>query len=52
MDKSTGEIIPATQAISLFYKTHNYKDAWTDQYIETDLETESELPIPDFTKIF
>ena len=53
MNKETGEIIPAQQAISEYYKTHGIFDAWTDEWEETDLEVEnSTVEIPNFTMIF
>lgn len=38
--KSTGELIPATQAIHEFYKTHKWNEAWTDEYTPTDMEVD------------
>ena len=50
MDKETGEVIPSSEAVRRFYETHPYCEAWTDQYIELDEETEIEIEVPDFTK--
>lgn len=52
MKKSTGEIEPATKVIRDFYKTHDALDAWTDEWIETDLEVEDiKIDLPDFTRV-
>ena len=52
MDNETGELIPATRAISIFYKTHKALESWTDAYTPTGLEATEELPPPDFTRVF
>lgn len=52
MDRETGELIPATVAISIFYKTHKALEAWTDAYQPTGMEAENEISAPDFSKVF
>lgn len=50
MDRETGELIPGTDAIREFYKTHGPLDAWTDQFEETTIPVEDQfINIPDFT---
>ena len=52
MDNETGELIPATQAIHIFYQTHGAMDAWTDAYTLTGMDADNDLPLPDFTNAF
>lgn len=52
MDKATGELIPATQAIKIFYKSHGILESWLDAYEETKLEAETELAAPNFSNVF
>lgn len=52
MDNETGELIPATEAIRLFYQTHGIKEAWTDAYTPTGMDADNELPPPDFINVF
>ena len=50
MNKFTGELKPATEAIRDFCATHDWRERWTDEWEETELEVEnSELAPPDFT---
>ena len=51
MNKETGEIIPCTQAIKLYYSNHGCMESWTDEWIETNLECNIELSMPDFTNV-
>lgn len=49
MDKETGELIPASDAIKSFYKTHGALDDWTKYYEETSLYVEgSTIDLPSF----
>lgn len=52
MNNETGELLPSTEAIKDFYKSHNILEAWTDLWTETKLEAENDLIFPDFTKVF
>ena len=51
MDRETGELIPATEAIRIFYtvERHDIRDAWTDKYTPTGLDVPgSRLEAPNF----
>ena len=50
MNTETGEILPALQAISVFYRDHGPLEAWTDEWIATGMEAESFIDAPDFTR--
>lgn len=52
MDKTTGELIPATEAIKIFYQTHKALESWLDNYELTGMEAETTITPPDFTNIF
>ena len=52
MDKATGELIPATEAIRIFYQSHNALDSWLDSYELTGMEAETLITPPDFINIF
>ena len=50
MDNETGELIPVEKVISEFYKTHTWRESWTDFYTVTDIEVENTfIPFPDFS---
>lgn len=52
MDKTTGELIPATEAIKIFYQTHGALESWLDNYELTGTEADTILTPPDFINIF
>lgn len=51
MNKSTGEVISATEAIHIFYtvEKHNALESWLDDYELTGLEADNEIELPNFT---
>lgn len=53
MNKETGEVIPATEAIHIFYtvEKHNALDSWLDDYELTGRDADTDLPMPDFMNI-
>lgn len=51
MNKLTGELVPSADAIHDFYKSHGWRDRWTNEWEETDISVEGRyLDAPDFTK--
>lgn len=48
MNIFTGELLPCTQAIKEFYKTHGALEAWTEEWKPTGQEADSFLSAPDF----
>ena len=48
MNKFTGELLPSSEAIRDFYKTHGIRDSWTDEWTETKMETGEPLAMPNF----
>ena len=48
MSKETGEIVPATQVIREFYNTHPWNADWRDEWVETDILTDTLIAPPDF----
>ena len=52
MDKTTGELIPATEAIKIFYQSHKALESWLDSYELTGMEANTILTPPDFINIF
>lgn len=52
MDKTTGELIPATEAIRIFYQTHKALESWLDSYELTGMEAQTIITPPDFINIF
>ena len=52
MDKNTGELIPATEAIKIFYRTHGTLESWLDSYELTGMEAETTITPPDFVNVF
>lgn len=52
MDKTTGELIPATEAIKIFYQTHKALESWLDDYEITGMEADTIITPPDFINIF
>ena len=52
MDKTTGELIPATEAIKIFYQSHKALESWLDSYELTGMEAETIITPPDFINIF
>lgn len=53
IDKATGEILTATEAIHIFYgvKKHSALDSWLDDYELTGEEAKTFIPAPDFAKV-
>lgn len=51
MNRETGELLPSSQAIREFYKTHNAMDNWYDEWIETDIPTGEYMSMPCFTSV-
>lgn len=51
MNKNTGEVIPATEAIHIFYtvEKHNALESWLDDYELTGLDADNEIELPNFT---
>ena len=52
MNKTTGELIPATEAIKIFYQSHKALESWLDSYELTGMEAETIITPPDFINIF
>ena len=52
MNKTTGELITATEAIKIFYQTHKALESWLDDYEITGMEADTILTPPDFVNIF
>ena len=52
MNKNTGELIPATKAIYLFYTVEKHKalESWLDDYEPTGIDADNEITAPDFTQ--
>lgn len=50
MNKETGELLPAGEAIRDYYKTHGPLDRWTDMWEETGMEVPGRyITAPDFS---
>lgn len=54
MNKETGELIPATDAIYIFYTVEKHKalESWLDNYELTGMKADKEISKPDFINIF
>lgn len=51
MNKNTGELLPSGEAIRDFYKSHGWRERWTDEWEPTGIEIEdSMLDAPDFRR--
>ena len=48
VNKLTGEMLPSSEAIRDFYKTHGALESWTDEWTETNEETGEYLSMPNF----
>ena len=50
MNKNTGEVIPATEAIHIFYTVEKHKilESWLDDYELTGIDADNEITTPDF----
>lgn len=53
MNKETGELATYSQACKEFYKSpRGYLESVFDEWIETDLQSDEPIEMPDFTKVF
>ena len=53
MNKKTGELVTYKQANKEFYKVkRSYLESIFDDYIETDILSDENIELPDFTNIF
>lgn len=48
VNKFTGELLPSSEAIHDFYKTHGALEDWQTEWAETTTETGKALAAPNF----